>query len=185
MVRWYFVPDYEALSVSEDGLAMKLVGNGVKLIGEDELVDSSGNRKSTSRSNPASKIFTAEFTKKFSHIAAAHPVYGQLRNLVDLSVAAAFIQDRQMYSQANWDLGVFAEEGTLSVEVLPPPRQVDSAINALVRGTQLITPIGGGVSIQARKALAKENQKLDDGTAVKTRNAISVTGLTENQWWWD
>ncbi len=38
LIRWYFVPNYEALAVSEDGLAMKLVGQGVKLVGEDELV---------------------------------------------------------------------------------------------------------------------------------------------------
>jgi len=33
MQRWYFVPDYECVRVSEDELAMELVGNSVKLIG--------------------------------------------------------------------------------------------------------------------------------------------------------
>ena len=36
--RWFFVPDYQCVRVSEDNLAMELVGDGVKLIGEDEMV---------------------------------------------------------------------------------------------------------------------------------------------------
>ena len=35
--RWFFVPDYQCVRVSEDDLAMELVGDGVKLVGEDEV----------------------------------------------------------------------------------------------------------------------------------------------------
>jgi hypothetical protein len=81
LVRWYFVPDYQALSTSQDGMAMQLVGQGVKLIGEDELVGRDGSRKQTGRAtNPASRGFTTEFTKKFPLIAQRSAVYGQLRN---------------------------------------------------------------------------------------------------------
>ncbi len=187
MVRWFFVPDYDALVVSEDGSAMHLVGNGVKLIGEDEKVDAKGNRSSSGRGvNPASRGYTTEFTKKFNHIAAAHPVYAQLRNLVDLSIAAAYIQDQGMYAKSNWNLGVFGDEDKLSVEVLPPPRQVDTAINAVIKGNRLITPIGGGVQIQAKNTLKSESVKKDsDGDVAKVKSATTVDGLAEGQWWWD
>ena len=72
---------------------MQLVGRGLKLIGEDELVNSDGTRKASGRStNPASKAYTTDFTKKFDAVADSSPIYGQLRNLVDLTIAAAFIQ---------------------------------------------------------------------------------------------
>ena len=91
LVRWYFVPDYEAVSVSEDGNAFRMVGQGVKLVGEDELVSSDGTRKRAGgRANSASRAFTTDFTKKFRLIADRSPVYSQLRNLVDLTIAAAF-----------------------------------------------------------------------------------------------
>jgi hypothetical protein len=166
---------------------MKLVGNGVKLVGEDERVDATGARKSTGRAaNPASRGFTNEFTKKFNQIAAVSPVYAQLRNLVDLSIVAAFIQDRELYGKAGWDLGVFASEDKLPVEVFPAPRQVETAINATMAGSRLITPIGGGVHIQARNALKKENIQSDKGGATaQIRSATSVQNLSQSQWWWD
>ena len=40
--RWYFVPDYQCLRVSKDGLAMELMGDGVKLVGQQEMVDNNG-----------------------------------------------------------------------------------------------------------------------------------------------
>ena len=39
------MPDYQCVRVSEDKLAMELVGDGVKLVGEDELVSASGERR--------------------------------------------------------------------------------------------------------------------------------------------
>ena len=60
--RWYFVPDYECVRVSEDQLAMELVGEGVKLIGEDEFVARDGNRVEGKGENTASQTFTEAFT---------------------------------------------------------------------------------------------------------------------------
>ena len=45
MKRWYFVPDYECVRVAGDGLAMEIVGQGVKLVGEDEVVSANGQRQ--------------------------------------------------------------------------------------------------------------------------------------------
>ncbi|MFN3190450.1 MAG: DUF1598 domain-containing protein [Aureliella sp.] len=187
LLRWYFVPDYQAIATSDDGLAMQMVGQGVKLIGEDELVSRDGSRKVSGRAaNPASRGFTTEFTKKFKMIAERNPAFGQLKNLIDLSIAAAFIQDRDLYGKSGWDLGVFGREDDLSVQNLPAPQQVETAINAVMKGSRLITPIGGGITIQARNALAEENVAGDErGTIAKQQENISVPKLADNQWWWD
>ena len=187
LIRWFFVPDYNAVACSEDGHAMQMVGQGLKLIGEDEQVNRDGSRKSKGGSaNPASKAYTTEFTKKFEAIAAQSPVYGQLRNLVDLTIAAAFIQDRKFYDESGWDQGVLAHEDQFAVETLPAPRQVETAINAVIKGTRLITPIGGGVEIQARKALKSENLKADEtGAIAKKHDGLNLKSLAADQWWWD
>ena len=185
LVRWYFVPDYEAVSVSEDGLAMQLVGGGIKLIDEGELVQQSGRRSTGVRANAASRGFTAEFTKKFPLIAKHEPVYAQ-RNLVDLSIVAAYIQQSKMYELCNWDLGLFGDEDRLAVELLPPPERVETAINAVMRDATLITPIGGGVAIQARRALRAENVRKDaNGQVAEMRGKVTVDQLNDEQWWWD
>ena len=185
LIRWYFVPNYEALAVSEDGLAMKLVGQGVKLVGEDELVRADGSRTASKSSNAASKAFTADFTKKYDQIANTNPIYAQLRNLIDMSIVAAYMQDRHFYDQINWDLGVLGKESQYSVENLAAPKQVQTAVNAIMRGSKLITPIGGGVAIEARKALNENNIRKDDGAAEKARSQVSLKDIPASQWWWD
>ncbi len=187
LIRWYFVPDYESVACSPDGYAMKLVGQGLKLIGEDEMVNSDGTRRANGRSaNPASKAYTTDFTKKFAAIADRSPVYGQLRNLVDLTIAAAYIQDRKFYAESGWNQGVLGDEDKLSVETLPAPRQVETAINAVMKGSRLITPIGGGVLIQAKQALKPENLQGDEtGAITKARDAQNLDAVPADHWWWD
>jgi hypothetical protein len=164
---------------------MELVGQGLKLVGEDELVNADGTRRVKGlSSNPASKAFTNDFTKKFNAIADHSPVYGQLRNLVDLTFAAAFMQDRKLYDKANWDQGVLGSEDKLAVETLPAPRQVETAINAVMKGTRLVTPIGGGVDIQAKMSL-KNVRGDEDGKISKAYDAQNLKAIPNNQWWWD
>ncbi|MCA9195683.1 MAG: DUF1598 domain-containing protein, partial [Planctomycetales bacterium] len=187
LIRWYFVPDYETATISDDKLSMHLGGQGVKLIGEDELVSADGTRSATGKTaNAASRGFTNDFTTKFEQIATNHAVYGQLRNLVDLSIAAAFIQQEGFYEKAQWDLGVFGDEARFSVETLSVPRTVETAVNAVMRGSRLITPIGGGVAIQAKKAFEAENVKPDTNHELANlHEEIHMKGLANNQWWWD
>ena len=49
LFRWYFVPDYQCVRVTEDNLAMELVGDGVKLVGEDEVVGAAASGSSAGR----------------------------------------------------------------------------------------------------------------------------------------
>ncbi len=106
--RWYFVPDYQCVRVSADSLGMELVGAGVKLVDEDQVVASDGSRKSTGKSNKASKAFVPPFTKNYADIAARTPVYAQMRNCIDLAISAAFIQQQDYYGKAGWQMATFA-----------------------------------------------------------------------------
>ena len=183
--RWYFTPDYECIRVTRDENAMSLQGNGAKLIGEDERVAANGARTQAARANRASKGFTTSFTKKFNLLADETPVFAELRNLMDLSIAAAFIQEMDFYGQAEWEMPLLGDEAQFAVESYAAPKTVEPALNAIWKKRMLMTPIGGGVMIQARKALEVDNMKYDDaGEIEKTRDNIQVE-LNEGQWWWD
>ncbi len=73
MQRWYFVPNYECVRVTEDERAMELVGQGVKLIGANEMVAADGSRTATAHVDAAGKRFTQGFTAKYEEIANAGP----------------------------------------------------------------------------------------------------------------
>ncbi|OHB69197.1 MAG: hypothetical protein A2V70_02180 [Planctomycetes bacterium RBG_13_63_9] len=185
MQRWFFTPDYQCVRVSEDRLAMELVGDGVKLVGEDEMVTADGQRKTAARGNRASQTFVASFTKHYKALADRSPVYAQLRNLIDLAVAAAFIQQENYYDQTGWEMGLFGDEQAFAVETYPAPKMVETAVNAVWEGRRLMTPVGGGVSIQATQALQSENLLPDKNGKVAELREKTKIKLAEGQWWWD
>jgi hypothetical protein len=185
--RWYFTPDYQCVRVSDDEYAMELVGNGVKLVGEDEVVTSDGARKQAAGGGDrASKAFVMGFTKKYPELAARSPVYAQLRNLIDMAIAAAFLRERDYYGKAGWHMATLGDEAKLPVETYPTPVQVETAVTSVWKGNHLMTPIGGGVTIYAEQALASPNLLADEeGKLQQAHQQVDLSKLGEGQWWWD
>lgn len=183
--RWYFVPDYQRIKVTEDGHAAEFVGSGVKLVGEDEAVSMAGGRAGTGRQSGASRRFTANFTKKYPELAELEPVYGQLRNCIDMLIAAAFIKQQGLFAEADLSLGAMGDESRYPLESYNAPRQVATAVNAMWKGNRLLTPVGGGVEIRPNLALSEGNLLSDDGSAAKAREAVDITSMPADRWWWD
>ena len=185
LFRWFFVPDYQCVRASEDGLAMELVGDGVKLVGANEMVGAGGARSGASTGNRASQAFVASFTKKYAELADRSPVYAELRNLIDLAVAAAFIQQEDYYGQAGWGMELFGSEQQFAVQTYSVPKHVESTVAAVWKGQRLMTPIGGGVRIEAHRALGLDNTLPDsDGKVAKLHGQIKPNPA-KGQWWWD
>jgi hypothetical protein len=185
--RWFFVPDYECVKVSEDALAMQMIGDGVKLIGEDEVVSSDGSRaRSGGRGNRASEAFVRAFTKVYPKLAERAPVFAQLRNCIDMAVAAAFIQHQDYYGLVGWQANTFRDESVAPVETYNAPQQVATAVNSFWKGNTLLTPVGGGVQIRPSEAIDPTNL-LDDekGTVAQARSEIDLSTLEPGKWWWD
>jgi hypothetical protein len=185
MERWYFQPRYDGVSVSEDGLAMKINERGVELVGENERV-AGGRRVVTRRVNKASQAFCRDFTERFPEIADQVRIYAELRQLMDIAIAAAYIQEQDFYGQAGWTMPVLGDEGNYEVGTYQAPEQVETAVNAVWRGNTLMTPLGGGVQMQPRKALASDALVVDrDGENVRVKRSAGPAGLEDGQWWWD
>ena len=116
-------PTTSACAATDDGLAMELVGDGVKLVGEDELVTAGGERQAAAAgANGASQAFVTSFTKKYPELAERSPVYAELRNVIDLAVAAAYIQQQDYYGKAGWKMALFGDEQEFAVETCNAPK---------------------------------------------------------------
>lgn len=181
--RWYFIPDYQCVRVSDDRLAMELVGEGVKLVDEGELVSGGGERQVVGGINKASQLFVSGFTKAYPQIADRTNVYADLRNLIDIAVAAAYIQHQDYYGQSGWTMEFFGDEKAFAVETYAIPKTVETVVNAIWRGHTLLTPVSGGVQINPTKALESDNLLNDaKGNVAKVRQEIN---LPKDRWWWD
>ena len=185
MQRWFFQPDYDSVAVNQDRTAMKLSGNGVKLVGEDERLVQ-GQRQNTGGTSKASRIFCSTFTKAYPTLAGQQPIWGELRNVIDMSLVAAFIQKMDLYEKANWDMAVFGDENAYSVEKFEAATQVAPIANAVWKGRYFMAPLAGGVSIQPRVAFNSDRLKIDEqGQIDEVREGVSLDELEDGQWWWD
>lgn len=186
MQRWYFVPNYDCVRVSEDEHAMRLEGQGVKLVGANELVRADGTRAGAGVQNRASEVFCESFTSNYPQIAAKNAVYAQLKNLIDMSIAAAFIQKMDYYGQADWKMSVLGDENQFPIETYEAPKSVETACTAIWKGNRLMTPVGGGVRIEPLKAIEPNSLLKDEQGDVKTaHDKITLDALAKGQWWWD
>jgi hypothetical protein len=133
----------------------------------------------------ASRLYCESFTKKYGEISAASPVYAQLRCMIDLSIAAAFLRKHDFYRKAGWSGELMRDEKSIPCETLPAPKQVPCGVNALWKGNRLLVPAGGGVSIVPEDALEEKHLQADKNGAIKELRGEVGREKDEKQWWWD
>ncbi len=183
--RWWFMPDYDCVKVSQDRNAMELVGERVQLLSEAMKIAAEGQLKTAPAGNRASETFTKGFTQKFPELAQKSPVYAELRNSIDWLVACAFIQQQGYAQRAGWKMATLADEKALPVQTENVPTSVACAVNAAWRGSRFVAAAGGGVSINPDKALAPDRLLPDkDGKLDAARGEVSKN-LPADGWWWD
>ena len=103
--------------------------------------------------------------------------------MIDLTIAAAYIQNRDFCGKADWKMDLFGSEQAFPVETYDIPKTVESAVNAIWKGNTLGTPCGGGVNIQAKRAFDKVLN--DDKAKVSKLRETVKPNLAKGQWWWD
>jgi hypothetical protein len=184
--RWWFTPNYQCLRVAPDRLAVEMVGEGVQLQTEDKVIRPDGTIAATGGTkNLASEAFVASFTKKYPDIAAASPIYAQLRGCIDLAVAAALIRRLDFYRQADWQADILCDEQRCRTETYIAPERVPCVVNSFWKGSRLFVPAGGGVSILPDQALEAKNLLPDEQNQVGKLRTASSDAIPANAWWWD
>ena len=184
MERWYFQPNYDGVSVSDDSFAMRIDERGVQLVGQSERV-AGGQRTATGRRNRASAAFTQDFTRRYNDIADRVRVYAELKQLIDISIAAAYIREQNFYELADWNADTLMNESAVAVETYNTPQQVETAVNAIWRGNTLMTPLGGGIHIQPMSALSSDNLVVDSAGDNQAVRKSAAPPADDNRWWWD
>jgi len=188
--RWYFVPDYDSVLVTEDRTGMQLVGKGVKLVGENELLDAQGNAVAVPGGlDRGSAAFTRSFTQNYPQIARQTLVFAQLKNWIDMLICAAHIQREDFYGKSDWSMAFFGSEEKYKLETYTTPKEVEPVVEARLFGRgqrqQLIAPVGGGIVIEAERALDAEHAKLDKNGKIAAWQKQMALDLPEGVWWWD
>ena len=185
VLRWWFALDYESIRTTPDSDAFELVGQGVRVLSENELLAEQGKRVHTGQSEPLNSQFAEDFTAHFAELAKKYPVYSELRNIFDLAMAVALIQSNGLLERASWQPGALIHAEQLRLPQQAVPRQVETVVNhRLVNRRQIIAGVSGGVMVAPSDVLAAAKGYDDDGDLAKNRQAAPAE-IAAGAWWWD
>jgi hypothetical protein len=177
--RWWLAPDYQPLLRDADGLTWQLRGGSVKTMTETDYLDAAGVRHQGGKADGTSQRWADLMTKKYDELALADPVFGQLRNCMDLAVVAALIAQQGAADKINCDLPTLTSEESLPAMQLNAPKQVASNASLAHKSHKWMIA-AGGVSINPWAIIdkAEEDKKL-----AEVRTKVVDGGSTS--WWWD
>ncbi len=160
VLRWWFTLQYDALPHSEARDAFELIGQGVRVLSENELLAAQGQRVHTGASDPLNRQFAESFTSHFAELAKKYPIYGELRNIFDLAMAVAIIQTEGLPERVHWKPTLLASGDKLRLPHRRPPREVETVINHRVINQRLvIAGVSGGVMVAPGDVLRGERHR--------------------------
>jgi hypothetical protein len=185
VLRWWFALNYQSIESSPDESAFELVGQGVRVLSENELLAQQGRRVHTGQSDPLNRQFAESFTAHFTELAAKYPVYGELRNIFDLAMTVALIQNEGLAERVKWSPTLFTSREELPLPQAAVPRQVETVINhRVVNRTQIIAGVSGGVMVAPEDVL-RESRTSDSNLRPDQKDASPAQKVDAGAWWWD
>lgn len=178
--RWWMASDYDAILHSEDRLAWKLTGQGVKAMTEDELVDVRGARSGTGRANKFAQRWADLFTAKFDQLCAYNAAFGDLRNVMDLSIVATVISGHELEKVAGCDFGLLrGEAGQLPTPSWKTPKTIAPEVSFVKGRAGWAVSASGGVELNPWQVVSQQ-AKAD--ASVKLVHAQAAA--RGDKWWW-
>lgn len=175
--RFWLGPDYEPLVRDEEGLIWQLRKASVKALAENDFLDAAGVKHQTGTADPVSQHWAKTMTACYDDLAKADPVFGQLRNCMDLAIVSALIVGPQLPEKAGVELPNLMGPAGVAPMTLNGPKQVASKASLMHYGRNW-TIACGGVSINPWQFL-NESQPSQSLAAVREK----MTVPHDSQWW--
>jgi len=174
--RWWLAVNYSQLLRSEDGLSWQLRGPGVKAMTENGFVDSTGAIVESGRTDRQSQRWAETMTAMYEELSRAEPVFGELRNCMDLAVVAAIVTHYDLVKQAAADLPLLTSGKHLRGPRYHVPQAVEPHLSVARTQRGWIVGVSGGVDIDSWSVLNSPE------TGVIARGKPRPAS---DPWWWE
>ncbi len=178
--RWWLEPSYEPLLASPDRLAWELQGASVKAMTEEDFLTASGQKEHTGKASRAAQRWADNMTEKYEDLAVADPIFGQLRNCMELAVVAALIVKEDLTGKAGYSMPLLMDPAEVAVVELTAPKQIDSKVTMIKKGSDWSFSASGGVQINSW-GLADKVQTSDAAVSIRAEAAPEEN----TRWWWN
>ena len=177
--RFWLTPHYDLVERSEDGLAWRLRGPGLRANTEAGHVNARGELVSDGKSSPVGQQWADQFSEHYSELSGVLPIFGQLSGCVDAAVLAALIHQQDLRMKAGCPLPLLSDADKLVGETYRVPTSVPSIASATRTGGAWIVSVSGGVEIQPSAVL--DEVRFEPSLADARQRHWSGLG----HWWWD
>ena len=148
--RWWMACDYSAIEHSQDKMAWKISGPGIKTLTEEEQIASDGSFKQAGKADRVAKNWAELFTKKLDELATKETVFGDLRNVMDMCVVAAIIESQQLQSLSHCDLtGLMGDSARVELAKFAVPTSIDPQFSFVQTVKGLLVTASGGVMVDS------------------------------------
>lgn len=180
--RWWMTTNYNALERTADRLAWRISGQGVKTLTESDRLLADGNVEQAGRTNKTAQKWAELMTEKYPELARTQAIFGDLRNIMDLSVIATLITQERLEQHSGCDLTVLmGTDALVQTSSFQAPRAIEPQCS-FVRGNQgWVVSTSGGVSVNAFEVVSVQKvvNELSD-----THQAATAAAETST-WWWN
>ncbi len=177
--RFWLEPEYEPLVRDPDGLAWEIRGGTVRAMAETDFFDAHGMKHPTGKTDPVSQRWADKMTKCYDQLALADPIFGQLRNCMDLAVVAVLVVKEDLTGKANNRLPLLLGSDGVPTAKLDAPRQVASKAAPVPLGRRMAVAAGG---VQINPWSVVERSQVDGGLKAVHNQSVSKQRAA---WWWD
>lgn len=117
-------------------------------------------------------------TEQFETLAKEMPVFGDLQNLMDLSVVSTLIIQEQLEHRAGLELVVLRDQDLLAPPAYDAPQSIDPECSFIKGRSGWVVTASGGVSINPFEVL--QQQKVDPQL-----NQQVASATDRSAWWWN
>ncbi len=177
--RFWMECNYQPLAKSDDGNVWQLRGQGVKTLCEETVVSRDGTQKI--KPNRIASKWADSMTSHFDDLAAADATFGELRNVMDLSVIAALMKQQQMTQAVSLEIPAIL--GITEVATTPAwtvPKKVPTQCSFVRLAKSWLVTASGGVTVDSWSVA--ENFEVD---ASVTEVAQVAVQRNADRWWWN
>lgn len=178
--RWWLASNYEPLLRDEEGLVWKLRGPAVKAMTSEDFLNQKGETVDTRNTNRLAQRWAEDFTENFQELSVELPIFGQLRNCMDLAVIAALLNKYELFEKAGFQPAVLTDTDKIQLAEYPVPRFTSPQISYALGRRSWIVTLSGGIDLDGWSIAS--NTQVDDDLQAIHQQVVDSSG---NSWWWD
>ncbi|MGA2621279.1 MAG: DUF1598 domain-containing protein [Thermoguttaceae bacterium] len=180
MPRWWLEPKYESVLRDPAGLAWELGPASVKCLTEEGFLAANGKLEQAAEPNPLAQKWAENMTEHYAELAVAEPIFGELRNCMELAVVGALVARERLTERAACSLPTLLADSAAKTLELAVPKQVDSKVSMLKRGRNWIISASGGVAIRSMEIVG-QSQPSAAPAAARSKAVPSDSA----KWFWN